>query len=584
MDDAMKRWLPALLILTLIFPLVSRADELDDVSNALQKKYTQLQQSQQALSEAKKKEAAASSSLGGLQSSLNIAIAEVNVKQAELDAAIAELDQQTAQLKQQEYQRVTRVRSLYKTLKQDMHNPLLSMLDSGNLSDFARMYGYQNAAVEDDKAKISELDAKISAIDQRRAELQAQADVLKSKKAQLEAQANALRNQIAQARSQAASANNKITNLNKDIKGLNADQQRILTQKAAANGIITTVGDSVPASTTLPSPGFSPAYAFASYGAPHRVGMNQYGAYGRAKAGQNYQQILTTYYKNTGIETVGVPGTIDVQGFGHIAFEANYLKGISEMPRSWPLEALKAQAIAARTYAMKYIQDNGGAAICITQSCQVYNGARINGTGADDLRWYQAVAETQGQVLKQNGGLISAWYSSTNGGYTQSSQMVWGGVTGWTHVVKDYAGSWPAGAYDKDSPWFRKSWGSRTGSGYNPWLTKPEVIDLLNSALLYERTGAASGPGYEIKVIAAGGSTPQQIESALQVRGITPVGNFSSLAFLHNDGTGQTQIVRAMDTAVGTLELQGTSMFAAINLRAPGSVELKSKLFDVITQ
>src|SRR5690606_34016360 len=104
------------------------------------------------------------------------------------------------------------------------------------------------------------------------------------------------------------------------------------------------------------------------------------------------------------------------------------------------------------------------------------------------------------------------------------------------------------------------------------------------SALLYERTGSASGPGYEIKLISAGGSSPQQIITALQTRGITPVGNFSSMNFLHNDNTGQTQIVRVLNTAVGTLDLQGSSLFAAINLRAPGSVELKSKLFDVISQ
>lgn len=560
----MKRWLPLILVAVLVVALpiaVARADELTDTTNALLQKQTDLQKAQAALQQAKAQVASLSGNLPSLQSSLNIAIAEVNVKQAELDAAVAKLDQQTAELHQQQTDRQERVLSLYKQYKKESVSPMLALLDSNDINVFTKLISYHQMSLQDDKTRIASLDEQVTKLSQQKAALQTQSNDLKSQKDQLQARVDSLRRQIANAQKYSASANAQIASINKDIKGLSAKQEQILAQKAAANAISTTIGSTPPPTTVLPNPPFGgPAYAFASYGAPHRVGMNQYGAYGRALAGQNYQQILTTYYSNTSIVTVAVPDTINVSGYGNIAFEANYLKGISEMPRGWPLEALKAQAIAARTYAMKYIQDNGGA-ICTTEACQVYNGGRINGTGADDLRWYQAVAETQGQVLKSNGQLISAWYSSTNGGYTQSSAQVWGGATSWTHVVKDYAGSWPSGAYDKASPWFHKAWGESNGT---PWLTKQQMVQIFNAAIKYQQTNNASS-----------------IEADLSTF-TSPLTDFADVAFSHDDNAGQTTGIIVIGTNQGTVTISGAAVRAAVNLKTPGSIQLKSTLYDVI--
>ncbi|MGH2684744.1 MAG: SpoIID/LytB domain-containing protein, partial [Actinomycetota bacterium] len=103
----------------------------------------------------------------------------------------------------------------------------------------------------------------------------------------------------------------------------------------------------------------------------------------------------------------------------------DYVKGISEVPANWPAEAQKAQAIAARTYALHSLlvaRQRGvvrplGADICATQACQVYAGlaseARPGGA-----RWAAAVDATRGQLLLYRGGPILAQYSSTNGGRT----------------------------------------------------------------------------------------------------------------------------------------------------------------------
>lgn len=96
-----------------------------------------------------------------------------------------------------------------------------------------------------------------------------------------------------------------------------------------------------------------------------------------------------------------------------------YLKGVvpSEMPASWNIEALKAQAIAARTYSWNY----GGKTITDTISHQVYGGLSGSHPNSD-----KAVEATTGQVLKYNNTLIDAVYSASNGGLMESAKNVWG--------------------------------------------------------------------------------------------------------------------------------------------------------------
>ena len=98
--------------------------------------------------------------------------------------------------------------------------------------------------------------------------------------------------------------------------------------------------------------------------------MNQYGAQGRADAGQSHEDILRAYFENFSFENRSV--RIKVQGYGEMDLE-EYMLGIYEMPDSFPTEALKAQVIAARSYALSYT-NNGEKEICTTQACQVYKG------------------------------------------------------------------------------------------------------------------------------------------------------------------------------------------------------------------
>ncbi len=106
-----------------------------------------------------------------------------------------------------------------------------------------------------------------------------------------------------------------------------------------------------------------------------------------------------------------------------IALE-EYLYGVlpAEMPSYYEEEALKAQAVAARTYAMTKLGAHTGSGyqLCDTTACQVYNG--YSGEAAATNR---AVDRTAGEVVCYNGTPIEAVFSSSMGGYTENSENVW---------------------------------------------------------------------------------------------------------------------------------------------------------------
>jgi SpoIID/LytB domain protein len=249
----------------------------------------------------------------------------------------------------------------------------------------------------------------------------------------------------------------------------------------------------------------SPVFVLKGHGWGHGVGMSQYGALGRASAGQDYKQVLGFYYDGTNVgqttqtkirvllmsgqssvtlrsseefkvgdKTLArftdwkvVPtsdGKVKVVGKGKFASPAtakpgagflridglryrgalkiynhggkldvvnvvglqSYLYSVvpREMPSSWPLEALKAQAVAARGYAVRAARADWFDIYDNTDD-QVYGGLDY-GSG-EDPDSTAAVKATPGEVLKYGGSVISAYFSSSNGGRTAASVDTWGG-------------------------------------------------------------------------------------------------------------------------------------------------------------
>lgn len=100
-----------------------------------------------------------------------------------------------------------------------------------------------------------------------------------------------------------------------------------------------------------------------------------------------------------------------------------YLRGVipGEMSPSWPIEALKAQAVAARTYALVKMAERktGPYDVAATVADQKYSGF-----DKEDRRTDAAVAATAGQVLRHKGRSFTPWYHSCCGGYTADARQV----------------------------------------------------------------------------------------------------------------------------------------------------------------
>ena len=94
------------------------------------------------------------------------------------------------------------------------------------------------------------------------------------------------------------------------------------------------------------------------------------------------------------------------------------------MPASWPMEALKAQAIAARSYTMNRYYRNPDSTYHLVAS--VINAA-YNGVNWENERSQEAVDSTRGIIATHGGRAIDAVYSANSGGYTEDSSLVWGG-------------------------------------------------------------------------------------------------------------------------------------------------------------
>ncbi|MBC8060784.1 MAG: SpoIID/LytB domain-containing protein, partial [Clostridiaceae bacterium] len=124
----------------------------------------------------------------------------------------------------------------------------------------------------------------------------------------------------------------------------------------------------------------------------------------------------------------------------------NYLKGVVgyEMSDGWPLESLKAQAVAARNYAISRVGYAAakGYDFDDTAAYQVYKGLNANLENV-----INAVDQTRGQVLLYNNTLVETLYSAWHGGISENSENVWGNTVPYLRSVQDtYENlTWPNG-------------------------------------------------------------------------------------------------------------------------------------------
>jgi SpoIID/LytB domain protein len=243
----------------------------------------------------------------------------------------------------------------------------------------------------------------------------------------------------------------------------------------------------------------------------HGVGMSQTGAYGLARHGWSYQAILAHYYTATTLGLAPAKAVIRVLVGSHVVKLPleRYVRGVvaAEMPSSWSLAALEAQAIASRTYALT--SHAGGARF------DVYSDTRSQvylGVAAETAQTNAAVAATAGQIVLYLGRPAPTYFFASSGGMTESIQNSFLGSTPepWLIGVSD--------PYDRAlAPTWRTSFSFASAAAHLRGLVK----------------GAFRG----IEVLRRGVSPRIVAAEVLGSRGVTPVSGPELAALLGFNST-----------------------------------------------
>ena len=456
-------------------------------------------------------------------------------------------------------------------------SPLMLFFNSTDASKLTKNLAYSSSVQAQDNHLIHSLTQEISSLEVDKKKLEKDQITLASLQKQLSSQAVFFQVEINKAKDYQQDLAGKIANLS-------AQQQAIISARSGTS--ITSVGevplaDDFNASIAYKSQAPGNSFAVFSFGAyTHRNGMSQYGAKARAEANQSVEEILAAYYPGTSIKKdYSEMGDISVQGVGSISFEGQYLQGIYEMPGSWHINALKAQAIAARTFAIKYT-DNGSKSICTTESCQVFKNSPKGGD------WEKAVNETKNWVLVDgSGNPVSTQYASTHGGFSKTS--------GWDTTDKSGSNDWSTRAWENKagSPWFYKAWyrsgysasGASCGKSH-PWLSQEEFTDIINAWIVRKNPNGADVNRITPTTIndcniGGQGGNPYSISELRDKANASggAVTNISAVSVSHSDN-GQTSTVN-FSTNRGDISISGSEFKESFNLRAPGYLRIPQSSF-----
>jgi stage II sporulation protein D len=165
----------------------------------------------------------------------------------------------------------------------------------------------------------------------------------------------------------------------------------------------------------------------AGAGDGHGVGMSQEGALGLAEHGWPYSAILSHYYTHTalGQAPTGAKVRVLIGSAVHALPLETYVRGVisAEMPASWPLAALEAQAVAVRTYALTAHAGGSRFDVYSDTRSQVYRGP-----AAETASTNAATIATAGQIVTYNGAPAITYFFANSGGHTEDVQNAFPGA------------------------------------------------------------------------------------------------------------------------------------------------------------
>jgi len=565
------------------------AESLEEIEDKIEEK-------QDELKKIKEKANEISSNLNSLSGKLNITRSQItNLENeiAELSKDIQNLSAKMVikrqELDERETLRNLTLRNLYVNNKV---NILEIILSGNNLVNSTQQAFYFQSFIDNSESLIMSINGEIKKYESDKKEIEEIKTQIEKQRADLLALSKKISSDVSSAQGELANVSQKQSAVERELSELSQKQKALLAEKtetfSTSVGDVPITGD--PNSGASYDPGFRKAFATFSFGAPHRKGMSQYGAKGRAESGQNYEEILKDYYGDiTIVEPDNMPSQINTSS-GTMDLDGKYLKGLAEMPASWPMDALKAQAIAARTYAMSYVgyryQSGGGnGSICTTESCQVWSSSKASSSSA--ARWHEAVNATKGKIMigKNTNEIFSAFYASTSGGYNYQYTSLGHTTSGGWDTKCDSRDCWTSDAYESiaGSPWFYKGWyksrSSKSCGRSHPWLTEEEFADIIGAMVLYKDD---SNNQKHLSQPDANTCWDEDIEdtwSRSEVKEKSGITDINDVSVSYSSG-GYTAEVK-VKTNKGEYKFSGEEYKAIFNLRAPGVIHIKSLLFNV---
>ena len=560
---------------------IASAKTVEEVIREIEQKQKEMEEKQKVLDKAKAEGKSLSVRSGTLEDQLAQVNTDLVASQATLEATKIEIDELLANItileQYIEEQKANLGKSATSLYQMSQMSDVERIFASDGLGEYVIVTSLRENVVEQSRTKIDELVGQVELVSSAKAMAETQKTTLEQLIADLATQQTSLNGelailnaQIAENKKTTSSIKGQISGLQSDIDQLEEEQQRLLEEVERGMGgggkqeIPLNSGDYY----------FSGRGRYSKQG--HGVGMSQWGAYGMAEHGFTYSQILTHYYTNVTIGQSSVT-TIPVSGHGNMNIET-YVSGLGEVadkacgtvaqaqarpdkyvvdnPNSswdcWPEESIKAQVVAARSYAINYTRPTSkypnGKPICTDAGCQVYKGGTAKKWAAD---------ETTGQAVLYKSKVIGAYYHASAGGRTENNENIFA-TDGKTGTPYGYLRGVDESAYAHRDSYYNWRWSTNGFSKEEMRTMVNGVVATIKSAY---NTSTTRYPYYN--------SLPNDIGEVTSV--VIEQGASSRVKFITFKGTN------------GEVRINGLDFYICYNkwVSATGLATLKGKVYSL---
>lgn len=580
-------FLPLFIVLSRFTPAYSGTE--DDLENQIDDTQQQIEEHESTLAEIEDLIDELANSNYSVTQQINILNEEISKLQEEIDAKNEEIDYKLKEIGEKE-KVLNDKKDLLASISSELYvesriGSVEFFFSNVSIDDFLQSLFVKKNAISVLKDEISEITGEFEDLTVLKQGLEDEKVLLDEQKKDLDDSYKLLASERAKLQAQLNEKYNSRDLISRTINGLKAEitdlqYQLLIVRQGGTNVDPNSVPSTGEYITTLA--GFKASAPSGSFGVfsigarTHRNGMSQWGARARANDGQTYTQIMNFYYpgKKLRTGTVVVDGSsqnimtnIKTTAYGTLNFEDDYLLRLGEMPEYYPMEALKAQAIAARTYAVR-VTENGAKTICVDENCQVVNSTKKTGN------WKTAVEATRGVILTNSDGTAGfTQYASLHGGWVNN--VGWDTTTG----KGDYSG-WMEYAWDSKAkhPWFYKMWyryepglkdpysDSADNCSRKPWLSMAEMSDIVNSYQVWVQHNRSDSRIIPIYDACHSSGNPY---SFAEMRSIANKQVTSISAVVTSSSNGATTSV-TFYTNAGTVSMSGNDFKTIYNMRAPG--------------